>query len=150
MDEVRIDQWSRSELTNGLGPICPKGPNWPRSELSTEKVRIDQGPNRPRSELSDDCTWTIRTLVDLDLVNSDLILFSFGQFGPRKVRSELTKFRSELTKGRMDLRSELTNTWMELWSELTNVCMHLWSELSKHFHNNRGGSKSISILCLFS
>ena len=58
-------------------------------------------------------TWTIRTLDDSDLVNSDLILFYFGHFGPGKVRSELTKsqmiFRFELTKGQMDLRSELTN-----------------------------------------
>ena len=53
MDEVRIDQWSRSELTNVRGSNCPLGPDWPRSELSKEKVRIDQGPNRPRSELSD-------------------------------------------------------------------------------------------------
>ena len=65
--------------------------------------------------------WTIRTrsirrtMDDSDPVNSDLILFSFGQFGPRKVGSELTKSkmdftcRSELTKGQMDLMSELTN-----------------------------------------
>ena len=58
-------------------------------------------------------TWTIWTLDDSGLVNSDLIFFSFGQFGPQKVRSELTKsqmvFRSEVNKGQMDLRSELTN-----------------------------------------
>ena len=58
-------------------------------------------------------TWTIRTLDDSDLVSSDPILFYFVQFGPRKVRSELTKrqmvFRSKLTKGQMDFRSELVN-----------------------------------------
>ena len=36
-------------------------------------------------------TWTIRTLDNSDLVNSDLMLFSFGQFGPQKIRPELTK-----------------------------------------------------------
>ena len=58
-------------------------------------------------------TWTIRTLDNLDPVSSDLMLFSFGQFGPQKIRPELTKsqmvFWSELTKGQMDFRSELTN-----------------------------------------
>ena len=57
--------------------------------------------------------WTIQTLDNSDLVNSDLILFSFGQFGPQKIRPELTKsktnFWSELFKGQMDFRSELTN-----------------------------------------
>ena len=47
-------------------------------------------------------TWSIRTF-----------LFSLGQFGPPKVRSELTKcqmvFRHELTKGQIDLWSEYMN-----------------------------------------
>ena len=38
-------------------------------------------------------TWTIRILDDSDLVNSDLIIFSFGQFGPRKVRSKSPKVK---------------------------------------------------------
>ena len=40
-------------------------------------------------------TWTIRTLDDSDLVNSDHILVNSdlftGQFGPHEIRSELTK-----------------------------------------------------------
>ena len=73
--------------------------------------------------------WTIRTLDDSDLVNSDHILANSdlftGQFGPHTIRSELTKrqiaLRSELTNDQAAIRSELTKTQLELRSELTNV-----------------------------
>ena len=69
--------------------------------------------------------WTIRTLDDSDLVNSDHIFFLLvnsdlftGQFGPHKIRSELTKsqidLRSEFTNDQVAIRSELTKTQMEL------------------------------------
>ena len=67
-------------------------------------------------------TWSIRTILHFLLVNSDLFTC---QFGPRKIRSELTKSQiglsSELTNGQVAIRSKLTKTQMELRSQLTNV-----------------------------
>ena len=42
------------------------------SELTSQKVRIDQGPNRPRSELSDiPCIGLIEYKIALDIHSSD-------------------------------------------------------------------------------
>ena len=67
-------------------------------------------------------TWSIRITFYFILVNSDLFT---GQFGPHKIRSELTKSQialsSELTNDQVAIMSELTKTQMELRSELTIV-----------------------------
>ena len=80
-----------------------------------------------------DGTWTICTLDDSNLVNSDLIIYLLlvnldlftGQIGPREIRFEFTKcqmvLRSEVTKSQMALRSDLTKVRMKLISEFTNV-----------------------------
>ena len=52
---VRIDQWLRSELTNG------RGPNWPMVKvLIVQRVRIDQGPNCPQNRSELNTVWIVQ------------------------------------------------------------------------------------------